>query len=229
MGRTVGLETPMVTAISSTLVERRNTVLESITNKASSSANVVFSQGANLGKDVNQAMIQAAVAAAQNVDAIILCIGEDTYTEQPGVINNLYIDEPQQALADELFKLNIPVIVVYLGGRPRVITSIAQKAEAVVIAFLPGNKGSEALADIIYGDYNPNAKLPVTYPLSPNGFVTYDYHPVEKFEFNGYENLYPFGHGLSYTTYQYSNLQLSSTTFNSSLTVSVTVKKHGKP
>ena len=111
-----------------------------------------------------------------------------------------------------------------MGGRPRVITQIAQKAQAVIFGFLPGNRGGEAIADIIFGDYNPDGRLPITYPLSPNGFITYDRKPLEVYvdtsdplalSKGGYENLYPYAHGLSYTNFSYSNLKLSTSSVQS--------------
>ena len=164
------------------------------------------------------------IEAAKAVDVIVLAIGEDCYCEVPGNIENLMISDTQQLLADELFKLNKKVIVVYLGGRPRIITNIASQADAVILGFLPGNRGAEAIADIMFGQYNPNARLPITYPRAPNGFVTYDRRAIEDFEFNHYDNLYPFGHGLSYTSFEYSDLELSPVQQVDNLTLMVSVK-----
>ena len=105
----------------------------------------------------------------------MLCIGEDTYTETPGNIGNMMISDSQILLADRLLSTGKPVIVVYVGGRPRTITKIVQKAAAVLIAFLPGSRGGDAIADIIFGDYNPNGRMPITYPKGPNGAMTYVY------------------------------------------------------
>jgi beta-glucosidase len=171
------------------------------------------------------------VKAAANVDAIILCIGETTYTETPGNINNLMINQAQLDFSYALFKAvtNKPVIVVYLGGRPRVITPIADQAQAVLVSFLPGNRGGEAIADILFGDFNPSARMPITYPSTVNGVTTYDYKPAEIKLGNTYDYLYTFGHGLSYTTFEYSNLQLSTTTVKrpDSFNVSVDVTNTG--
>lgn len=180
-----------------------------------------------------------AVAQAQRSDIIVLTIGEETYTETPGNINNLLLNQEQYHLAEALFNTSKPVIVVYLGGRPRVITQIAQKAQAVILGFLPGNRGGEAIADIIFGDYNPDGRLPITYPLEPNGFITYDRKPLEVYvdtsdplalSKGGYENLYPYGHGLSYTNFSYSNLILSKNSVQSpqdQLSVSIDVTNVG--
>ena len=183
--------------------------------------------------------ISATVELAKTHDIIILTVGENTYTESPGTVDNLKLNSDQYDLANALFALNKKVILVYLGGRPRIITEMANKANAVIVAFLPGNRGGEAIADIIFGDYNPNGKLPVTYPLADNGFVTYDAKNIEVYENNdplalskgGYENLYPFGHGLSYTEFRYSNLKLSSKEVQSpdgKITVNVDIQNVGQ-
>ena len=202
---------------------------------AGQSSTVKYSEGANFENKTN---FDDTLALAKTSDIIILSVGEATYTETPGNINNLFLPDVQYELANAIFALNKPVILVYLGGRPRIITEMAQKAKAVLLGFLPGNRGGEAIADIIFGDYNPDGKLPMTYPLSPNGFVTYDRKPLEVYVDNSdplalskgeYENLYPFGHGLSYSKFEYSPIKLSSTQTESpnGVTVSITVKNLG--
>ena len=201
---------------------------------AGQSSTVIYSEGVNFENKTN---FEETIEAAQVSDLIILTIGEDTYTESPGNINNLFLHAVQNELANALFALNKSVILVYLGGRPRIITEMAQKANAVLFGFLPGNRGGEAIADIIFGDYNPDGKLPITYPLSPNGFVTYDRKPLEDYETSDplalsrgeYENLYPFGHGLSYSKFIYSSLTLSSTQVElpNGVTVSLEVTNYG--
>jgi beta-glucosidase len=122
-----------------------------------------------------------------------------------------------------------PVILLMLQGRPRVISTIVPDVQAVIIGFLPGMEGGNAIADILTGDINPSAKLPVTYPKSPNGITLYDYKPIEKFDSNNYDPEWPFGYGLSYSTYEYSNLKLSSEKISESdeLTVTVDVRNTG--
>lgn len=137
-----------------------NTIYEAI--KLLSTGNVVLRQGSNftaIKEDINDAII-----SAQSADVILLCIGEDTYTETPGNIDNLMLSDPQMQLATRLLDSGKPVVVVFIGGRPRTITSIVKRARAVLFGFLPGNRGGNAIADIIFGDYNPNGKLPITYP-----------------------------------------------------------------
>jgi beta-glucosidase len=115
------------------------------------------------------------------------------------------------------------VILLTLGGRPRIITPIADRASAVILGFLPGMEGGEAIADILYGDYNPNGRLPITYPRNTNGITPYDYKPIESFELNAYYPLYPFGHGLSYTTFEISGLKVEKDNIAIGDTINVTV------
>jgi len=115
------------------------------------------------------------------------------------------------------------VILLTLGGRPRIITSIAERASGVILGFLPGMEGGEAIADILYGDYNPNGKLPISYPRNTNGITPYDYKPIESFESNIYNPLYPFGHGLSYTTFETSDLKVEKEKINIGENINVTV------
>jgi len=132
-------------------------------------ANIVnYVEGANFDNVIN---IDEVLVQANQSDVIILCIGEDTYTEVYGNIDNLNIDSAQQQLADAVLSTGKDVIVVYLGGRPRIITNIVENAnvKGVLLSFLPGNRGAEAITDIIFGDYNPNARLPFTYPRNANG------------------------------------------------------------
>lgn len=163
-------------------------------------------------------------------------VGEDTYTETPGNIDNMMLSEAQTQLAEQLLNTGKPVILVFVGGRPRTITSIVNRAKAVLIAFLPGNRGGDAIADILYGDYIPNGKMPITYPKGPNGAMTYDYKPLEGYEtFNGvdvasyFDAIFPFGHGLSYTSFVYSDLVLNQASIiePNNVTGRVTVRNSG--
>ncbi|MEQ1636296.1 MAG: glycoside hydrolase family 3 N-terminal domain-containing protein [Methylococcales bacterium] len=174
--------------------------------------------------------IAKVVAAAKEHDYILLCLGEKPYTETPGNISSLELEPAQKALADALLATGKPVILLTFGGRPRIITPIAEQAAAVLLGFLPGMEGGVAVADILYGDYNPDAKLPITYPRDTNDSVLYDYKPSESFELNSYNPLYPFGHGLSYTRFETSHLQINKTTigFYDNITVTVDVKNTGK-
>ena len=173
--------------------------------------------------------IKKAVESAKNQDIIILCLGEKPYTEVFGNIDTLNLDQAQLDLANALLATGKPVILVTLGGRPRVITAQAELAKGVILGFLPGMEGGEAIADIIYGDYNPNGKLPISYPRNTNDIVLYDHKPIEALEPNAYRPLYPFGHGLSYSHFETSGLAVEKDTYamDESINLSVTVKNTG--
>ncbi|MCK9399342.1 MAG: glycoside hydrolase family 3 C-terminal domain-containing protein [Bacteroidales bacterium] len=181
--------------------------------------------------------IDNAVRAANEVDCIILFLGENSYCEKPGDLHDLYLSENQADLAIALANTGKPVILVLNEGRPRIISKFEHKMAAVVQTYLPGNFGGNALADILFGDANPNGKLPYTYPLFPNSLINYDYKPSEKQEkmegLNENESdvaiQYAFGHGLSYTVFKYSNLKVSSNelTPEDSVNVAVTIENTG--
>jgi len=206
-------------------LRKRSTIFDAI--KQLQNSNTDYSEGANFTHVTN---LQETLSKARDSDILILTIGEDSYCETPGNINNLLISESQQQLADELFKLNKPIVLVYIGGRPRIISNIVKRSNAVLIGLLPGERGSEALAEILFGKYNPDSRLSITYPLEPNGFSTYDYKPLEVFDINVVSNLFSFGHGLSYTQFNYSNLRLSKKQISNpdGLTVTVNVKNTGQ-
>ena len=151
------------------------------------------------------------------MDYIIACVGENSYTEKPGDINNLDLSDNQGKLLDALLKTNKPVILILNEGRPRIISSYVERSKGIVQTYLPGNKGGDALALILFGDRNPSGKLPYTYPMHTSSFINYNHKPSESAsrllgDYNyesGNDILFPFGHGLSYTTYDYSNLQLN--------------------
>jgi beta-glucosidase len=156
-------------------------------------------------------------------------LGEKPYTELAGNISTLALESSQQVLADAVLTTGKPVILLTFGGRPRIISAIAEKSAAVVLGFLPGMEGGLAVADILYGNYNPDAKLPITYPRDTNDIVHYDYKPLEVFEQNTVNPLYPFGHGLSYTTFETGLLQVDKTSigFHDTIRVKVDVKNTG--
>jgi beta-glucosidase len=181
--------------------------------------------------------LDAVANAAKDVDYIILAIGENSYTEKPGDLHDLSLSENQIALAQTAIKSGKPVIAVLNEGRPRIIREIVPGLKGILHAYLPGNFGGVAVADIIFGDVNPSGKLPYTYPMYVNTLVTYDHKPSEhQAQMVGmydYESdfaiQYPFGFGLSYTNFEYSNLTLSSKALSEdgSLTVRVTVANNG--
>lgn len=158
-----------------------------------------------------------AIAAGKNVDYIVLCLGENSYCEKPGDLNDLYLNELQTELAQEMLKLGKKVILVLSEGRPRLISKFSSKLDAIVQTYLPGIYGADALADILVGDVNPAGKLPYTYPAFPNSLVPY-YHKYAEEQVNtdaaynyegDYNFEYPFGYGLSYTTFAYSNPKIN--------------------
>lgn len=205
--------------------QEKNTILEAIQQKVGNK-NVLFEEGCSFDKELNS---NKAIQKAKQSDVIILCLGEPAYCETPGNINDLTLPEAQLNYAMKMIATGKPVILLMVEGRPRVITKIFDKVKGALIAFLPGMEGGNAIADILFGDVNPSAKLPITYPKYPNAIVHYDYKPLENNGDNKFDPLLPFGFGLSYTKFSYSNLRLSKTEINEDdeITVSVDVKNEG--
>jgi beta-glucosidase len=177
--------------------------------------------------------IAAAVRAARDADVVVLCLGEGSYTETPGNITDLNLSDVQLKLAEAIQATGKPVVLVLVEGRPRIINRIAEKSQAILLALNPGNEGGIAVADVLFGDYNPSGRLPFTYPRTVNGLVTYD-HKLFETEATSYGNMafnpqFEFGHGLSYTTYAYSDLRLDRKAVPSggTVNVSVTVRNTG--
>jgi beta-glucosidase len=176
-------------------------------------------------------------AAAAGADEIILCLGENAYAESPGNIRDLALAEEQVNLARAAVATGKPVILVLTEGRPRFITGIAQQVKGILMAYWSGRRTAEAIADVLSGDYNPDGRLPFSYPRSMGEIVLYDRKPTEDVReiFNadmnmtGYDPLFPFGWGLSYTHFEYGDLQLASNQLKGSekLTIRVTVKNTG--
>lgn len=181
---------------------------------------VVYSEGVN------------AVSAASGVDAIVLCLGESSYAENPGNINDLSLPSDQTALALALAATGKPIILVLAEGRPRIVTRADSLSQATLTVYYPGNEGGEALADILTGDVNPSGRLPFTYPRYVNSLVNYyrkdleNGNPDDK---TGYDPLYEFGTGLSYTTFSYSHLRTDQPVLREGgvMTVSVDVRNTG--
>ncbi|PPD31673.1 MAG: beta-glucosidase [Methylomonas sp.] len=201
------------------------TLLRAIQQKTS--GKVTYVGGQRFGDEIN---IEQAVTEARQHDVVVLALGEKTYTETIGNIDSLELDPVQLQLARAIFATGKPVILVTFGGRPRIITEIAERAQAVLLGFLPGMEGGAAMADIVFGDVNPSGKLPLSYPRATNDITPYDHKPMEAFEANQYKPLYPFGHGLSYTRFETSGLKLNKHTINlgESVHVSVNVKNAGQ-
>lgn len=200
------------------------TLLEAIRQKTS--GKVTYVGGQRFSDEIN---IEQAVNEARQHDVVVLALGEKPYTETMGNIVSLELDPVQLQLARAIFAIGKPVILVTFGGRPRIITEIADKAQAVVLGLLPGMEGGPAMADILFGDVNPSGKLPISYPRHANEVVPYDHKPLEAYEDNQYRPLYPFGHGLSYTRFETSGLQLNQAqiTLGDEIEVTVNVKNTG--
>jgi beta-glucosidase len=158
-----------------------------------------------------------ALAAAKQADYIILCLGENSYCEKPGDLDDLYLSDLQTELAKEVLKTGKKVILVLSEGRPRLISKFSNQVDAIVQTFLPGIYGADALADILAGEVNPSGKLPYTYPAFPNSLIPYYHKYAEEqenkdaaYNYKGDYNFeYPFGYGLSYTTFAYSNPKIN--------------------
>ena len=213
-----------------------NTIYEALQNKFGE-GNVRYEPGVTYKMEgqyyeENTPEIQKAVAAARGVDYIILCVGENSYCETPGNLDELTLSENQTALALALQETGKPVILVLNEGRPRLIRKIEPGAKAILQLYLPGNFGGDALADILTGDVNPSGKLSYTYPKFEQGLITYDHKPGQNLEgkmegaydYGAQTSVqYPFGYGLSYTTFDYSNLQVDRTEFTSGDTITLSV------
>ena len=223
------------------LSEKYNTIYEALCNKYGKE-NIILEQGVTYNEDgayydENEPQIDKAVAAAAQADIIIAAIGENSYTETPGNLTDLWLSKNQRKLVKELAKTGKPIILVLNEGRPRLIADIEPLAKAVVDILIPGNYGGDALANLLAGDANFSAKMPYTYPREINSLNTYDYKVSEEvgtmagaYNYDAKVSLqWPFGYGLSYTTFEYSNLKVDKATFSADdvLTVSVDVKNTG--
>ena len=235
------------------LSEKYNTIYEAFCNKFGKE-NVTLNQcvtynekGQYWEEKVDEAQLKvhdaqlvegsALKAAAADCDVIVACIGENSYTETPGNLSDLWLSENQRSLVKALSKTDKPVILVLNEGRPRLLADIEPLAKAVVDILLPGNYGGDALANLLTGDANFSAKMPYTYPREINSLNTYDYKVSEEvgtmagaYNYDAKVSLqWPFGYGLSYTTFEYSNLRADRSEFTADdvLTVSVDVKNTG--
>lgn len=221
-----------------------NTIYEALSNKYGKD-NIVYEAGVtyksepkSLWWEENVLDIQKAVDAAKNVDVIVACIGENSYCETPGNLTDLTLSENQINLVKALAKTGKPIVLILNEGRPRLINQIEPLAKAVVDILLPGNYGADALANLLAGDANFSARLPFTYPRLINSLATYDYKPCENIgQMDGNYNYdaimdvqWPFGYGLSYNTYKYSNLKADKSIFKADdeITFTVDVTNNGK-
>ena len=223
------------------LSAKYNTIYEAMCQKYGQE-NIILEQGVTYNEhgqyfEENAPQIDKAVAAAAGADIIVACIGENSYTETPGNLNDLWLSENQRNLVKELAKTGKPIILILNEGRPRLIADIEPLAKAVVNILIPGNYGADALVNLLSGDANFSAKMPYTYPREINSLNTYDYKVSEEvgtmagaYNYDAKVSLqWPFGYGLSYTTFEYSNLKVDKTNFTADdmLTVTVDVKNTG--
>ena len=219
-----------------------NTIYEAFCNEYGKD-NVILNQGVTYNEkgkywEENEPNIEAAVAAAKDADVIVACIGENSYTETPGNLTDLWLSENQRNLVKALAKTGKPIILVLNEGRPRLIADIEPLAKAVIDIFLPGNYGGDALAQLVAGKQNFSGKMPYTYPKEINSLANYDFKKSEEmgtmegaYDYNAkITQQWGFGQGLSYTTYQYSNLRVAQKDFRHGdvIRVSVDVKNIGK-
>ncbi|WP_302576359.1 glycoside hydrolase family 3 N-terminal domain-containing protein [Phocaeicola barnesiae] len=221
-----------------------NTIYEALCNKYGKE-NIIYEPGVTYAPykndnwwEENAPEIEKSVAAAAQADVIIACVGENSYCETPGNMNDLTMSTNQRNLVKALAATGKPVVLVLNQGRPRIINDIEPLAKAVVNVMLPGNYGGDALANLLAGDANFSAKMPFTYPKYINSLATYDYKPCENIgQMGGNYNYdavmdvqWPFGFGLSYTTYNYSNLKVDKSQFTADdeLVFTVDVTNTGK-
>lgn len=219
-----------------------NTIYEAFCNQYGKE-NVILNQGVTYNEkgkywEENEPQIQGAVDAAKNVDVIVACIGENSYTETPGNLTDLWLSENQRNLVKELAKTGKPVILVLNEGRPRLIADIEPLAQGIIDIFIPGNMGGDALVGLVSGKSNFSGRMPYTYPKEINSLANYDFKKSEEvgtmegaYDYNAkITQQWGFGYGLSYTSYQYSNLKVSQSDFRHGdiIKVSVDVKNTGK-
>ena len=219
-----------------------NTIYEAFCNQYGKE-NVILNQGVTYNEkgkywEENEPKIQGAVDAAKNVDVIVACIGENSYTETPGNLTDLWLSENQRNLVKELAKTGKPVVLVLNEGRPRLIADIEPLAQGIIDILIPGNMGGDALVGLVSGKSNFSGKMPYTYPKEINSLANYDFKKSEEvgtmegaYDYNAkITQQWGFGYGLSYTSYQYSNLKVSQSDFRHGdiIKVSVDVKNTGK-
>lgn len=219
-----------------------NTIYEALCNEYGKE-NIVLNQGVTYNEagkywEENEPQIAAAVEAAKHVDVVVACIGENSYTETPGNLTDLWLSENQRNLVKALATTGKPIILVLNEGRPRLIADIEPLAQGVVNILIPGNYGGDALAQLLSGKANFSGKMPYTYPKEINSLANYDFKKSEEvgtmegaYDYNAkITQQWGFGQGLSYTTYQYSNLKVDKASFahDDVIRVSVEVKNTGK-
>ncbi|CAF0977862.1 unnamed protein product [Adineta steineri] len=201
------------------------TILESFRTRLGTS-NIDYYAGSSFNTLFN---IDNLLNAVEQASYILVCLGEQAYTETPGNINDLTLDEAQLQLVEEIKKrTSVPIITVLAEGRPRIIRRIVDLSSAIVMMYLPGMEGGQALVDVLFGDYNPSGRLPITYPKYNHHLSTYDYKWTEVKGGNTIDVEFEFGHGLSYTTFSYSDLNVpSKINWNDQIIITLNVRNTG--
>ena len=210
-----------------------NTIYEAFLKKFGKN-NISFIEGVSYANDgnyhhMNEINIDKVIEAAKYHDYILLCLGENTYTEKPGDLNDLNLHKLQLKLAKKLSSCGKPIILVLNLGRPRIISQIESDMSAIINIYLPGNTGADALLDVVSGDINPSGKLPYSYPAFPNALAPYFHKPSESLDWSqgAYDysgklvQLYPFGYGLSYSKFEYKDIKIEKDTINSNDTLNL--------
>ena len=222
--------------------QQYNTIYEALCNEYGQQ-NVVLCQGVTYNEqgkywEENTPDIEAAVRAAKDVDIIVACIGENSYTETPGNLSDLTLSQNQRDLVKALSHTGKPIVLILNEGRPRIISDIVPLCQAVVDILLPGNYGGDALALLLSGKRNFSGRMPYTYPSEINSLANYDFKKSEEvgtmegaYDYNArITQQWGFGTGLSYTTFEYANLRVDKAHFTKDdvLTVSVDVTNKGR-
>ena len=203
----------------------KNTILDAI---QANFTEVSFEQGCDINQLVKD---NKAYNMARNSDIILACMGEYPSTEKPGDIHSLDLEEAQIEYVKALAKLGKPIVLVLVENRARIIRKIEPLCESIILAYQPSENGSDALADIISGEINPSGKLPITYPKYTNSLILYDHKYTDQLNLNNglgaFDPQFEFGHGLSYTNFEYSDLKVNKTDDNESIHISVNVTNKG--
>jgi len=218
------------------------TLLEGIRQAVSPEMKILYAKGCSIIGDSTQYM-QEAINTAKKADVVILAVGEAAWmTGEAASRSDIGLPGIQEKLAEAIIATGKPVVTVLMNGRPLTISWLAEHTTAMLETWFGGTMAGPAIADVIFGDYNPSGKLPVTFPRSIGQIpIFYNYKNTGRpFDANNkytskyldIDNspLFPFGYGLSYTTFEYSNLRLSTDTLNmnDTLVVNVTLKNTGK-
>jgi beta-glucosidase len=201
----------------------KKTILQAISDKIGKS-NVLFTNGTSYTEDIDT---KRTARIAKDADYVLVCLGEKPATEKPSDINELDLPEVQLNLVKEIAKAGKPIIVILVESRPRIIREIEPLTDGILMAYLPGNEGGRALAEIVFGDVNPSGKLPLTYPKYSGSIWAYDHKRSDErdagFGFDAFDPQFEFGFGLSYTNFRFSNLKVSSDTIRNNDTLSISI------